>query len=161
MSILIPLSIYRGIDATKENTVNLVRFYPSRKTQQYAVDARKHGLKVKKFSTREEALNYAAEISENFTMHTSGKAGKTLRKIFDCGQHQPDKNCCYKKVRRDSIKTGELREHSFENSMRDMNFFLNIKIDGKKVGDMTALEFYSNPAQVYEWIVPATQKTES
>ena len=82
---------------TKENTVNLVRFYPSRKTQQYAVDARKHGLKVKKFSTREEALNYAAEISENFTMHTSGKAGKTLRKIFDCGQHQPDKNCCYKK----------------------------------------------------------------
>ena len=42
--------------------------------------------------------------------------------------------------------------------MRDMNFFLNIKIDGKKVGDMTALEFYSNPAQVYEWIVPATQK---
>ena len=91
---------------TKENTVNLVRFYPSRKTQQYAVDARKHGLKVKKFSTREEALNYAAEISENFTMHTSGKAGKTLRKIFDCGQHQPDKNCCYKKVRRDSIKTG-------------------------------------------------------
>ena len=147
---------------TKEETQKLVRYYPSaaRKGSKkpHVVDARKHGLEQKWFATKEEALNYAAEISENFTMHTSGKAGKTLRKIFDCGQHQPDKNCCYKKVRRDSIKTGELREHSFENSMRDMNFFLNIKIDGKKVGDMTALEFYSNPAQVYEWIVPATQK---
>jgi integrase len=146
---------------TREETIDLVKFYPSRQKQNksaFCVEDRKRNIKQKFFRTKEQALDYAAEISDNFSLHTSGKGQKLLRHIFDCGQCQSDKNCCYKKVRRKSVQNGELREHSFENSMRDMNFFLNIKIDGKRVGDMTALEFYSNPAQVYEWIVPATQK---
>ena len=59
---------------TKEETINLVKFYPSRAKKNkrpYCVEDRKQKIKQKFFSTKEEALNYADQIAENI-LNTQG-----------------------------------------------------------------------------------------
>ena len=73
---------------TREETIDLVKFYPSRQKQNksaFCVEDRKKNIKQKFFRTKEQALNYAAEISHNFSLHASGKGQKLLRHIFNCG----------------------------------------------------------------------------
>jgi integrase len=56
------------------------------------------------------------------------------------------------------IEHGVIREHSFENSMRDINFLLDIKIEGTPVREMSAKNFFDDPTIVFRIIDPETIK---
>ena len=144
---------------TKEETINLVRYYPSRKRSPHYVDGRKHGMLPKSFPTKEEALKYAEKIAENILLHSKGRAEVRMGTVFNCGECEPtNKKCCYTKTRRMDIEHGVIREHSFENSMRDINFLLDIKIEGTPVREMSAKNFFDDPTIVFRIIDPETIK---
>ena len=147
---------------TKEETINLVKFYPSRAKKNkrpYCVEDRKQKIKQKFFSTKEEALNYADQIAENILLHSKGRAEVKMGTVFNCGNCEPtNKKCCYTKTRRMDIEHGVIREHSFENSMRDINFLLDIKIEGTPVREMSAKNFFDDPTIVFRIIDPETIK---
>lgn len=141
---------------------NLVRKYDhqaSRSKKPWCVDGRKHNHKRKYFYTKQEAIKYAEEVVSNLNLYSSGRAEKKVRNIFECEKCKTTGEiCCYKKSRLDDVANGTIREHSFENSMRDINFLLNIKINNQIVGDKTAAEFFGDPTTVFTIITPATIK---